>query len=125
MAGAEPTWLADLAASLNSLKASDLAELRYEVLSDSLYWSDEIPDEAFESDDGVEYIRAILRYRTGIIIGEPDPDLHELWTAAMRLFPNWPGFDAARRRQDRDLQEAYRERSSRAAEEWADIPDEW
>lgn len=68
---------------------------RYDGDADALYWSDELPriDARLES-----VLRPVLRYRTSLMLGEPDERWAAYWEAARSIFPHWIGFDADRRR---------------------------
>jgi hypothetical protein len=63
----------------------------------SLVWPDEHPDGAFEDDDTHRQCRVSVIRLTGARTqlwrsGSVPEDLRELWDAARRLLPDWPGF---------------------------------
>ena len=86
-----------LAPQLNQLPLVQAVDCFYEVLSGGLLWKDEIPDLTGYPPGTFEALRGVIRYRTTLILGEPDQQYQELWSEAQRLFPKWPGFIDARR----------------------------
>lgn len=65
------------------------AAMRYDIMSDSLVWTDEIPPPPLGD---AMVIRLLLRYRTTVLIGQPEIGLAQYWTFGQSLFPIWPGF---------------------------------
>jgi hypothetical protein len=102
--------MSSLSPFLSSLKKSDSASIRYELLSGSLVWSDEIPTDVWLRN---EWLRYVLNYRTGLIIGDPDPTLAVVWREAVGYFPNWIGFLPERTSYDSKLTEFYHKERSR------------
>ena len=87
-----------LAKTLESLVRSKTAELFYDLMSDALVWSDEIPKPGSEIRVGdLWHLRPILRYRSSLILGVPDVPYEHGWNAARLSFPNWIGFLVERR----------------------------
>ena len=87
----------------------------YEVLSDALVWTDELPDAHPQEWDA---IRMVLRHRTCVIIGVDSP-FREWWDLARELFPEWVGFRAERCTASPQLKAFYvaaREKSDREIE---------
>jgi hypothetical protein len=105
--------LREIAPFLQVLRPSPGAVLSYELLSDSLVWSDEIPELEGKADRPFWPLRYVLRFRTSLIVGAPDEPYREYWEEAQRLFPDWPGFDA--RRQAPDLKAEYDRFKAQAA----------
>jgi hypothetical protein len=64
----------------------------YEVLSDALVWTDELPVAHPQEWDA---IRMVLRHRTCVIIGVDSP-FRGWWDLARELFPEWVGFRVER-----------------------------
>lgn len=116
------TKLRVLAPTLNQLALVQDAECFYEILSGGLVWVDEIPDLSTLPAGTLEGLRGVIRYRTTLILGEPDQQYHEYWSEARKLFPNWPGFVAAR--QSIELRPRCVELKSKAAEEMDKMFDE-
>lgn len=85
--------LADIAPYMTALRKDDAATVRYELLSGSLVWSDEIPRDSPVSKD---CLRFVLRHRTGLIVGEESPPHGDLWREAVARFPQWIGFSPER-----------------------------
>jgi hypothetical protein len=85
-----------IAALMQVLRSSPGAVLSYELLSDALVWSDEVPELEGREDKRFGPLRCVLRYRTSLILGAPEEQYREYWDEAQRLFPDWPGFEAQR-----------------------------
>ncbi len=85
-----------IAVRMQPLRPAPGASVFYELMSDALVWSDEIPD--LESGDMRDFhcLRFVFRYRTTLILGAPDPRFRDFWEQAQNLFPDWPGFEAGR-----------------------------
>jgi len=95
---AEPyDQLRAIAGRLAALRPSPTAAVFYELMSDALVWDDEIPDLNAGGAGEFHCLRFIFRYRTTLILDRPDERFRGHWDEAGRLFPAWPGFDAARR----------------------------
>ncbi len=94
---AEPlTQLRSIADRMRKLKPAPKATVFYELMSNALVWSDEIPD--LETGDVHDFhcLRFVFRFRTTLMMGKPDERFQSLWDEAKALFPNWPGFDPER-----------------------------
>ncbi len=105
MTEAVATALARIAPYLNGLRPSPDATISYEILSDALWWSDELPEDrgAFFRIKDWSFLRVIGHYRTWLILDQPDEFFvssvehdREIWQEARRLFPDWPGFHPRR-----------------------------
>lgn len=89
--------LAAVAPLLNDLKASPDAAPLYDLMSGGLLWTDEFPDfRALRKIPGWGVVRLLFRFRTTLILGEPDAELRFCWEAGQALFPGWPAFDPGR-----------------------------
>jgi hypothetical protein len=86
-----------IAGRMRALRPAPEASVFYELMSDALVWSDEIPDLDTGGAGEFHCLRFVFRYRTTLIIGRPDERFRCHWDEANRLFPEWPGFDARRR----------------------------
>ena len=82
---------------MNNLVLNSEATAAYDAGSDSLVWSDEIPDPGVLKIRQLWCLRPVLRYRTSIVVGSPEKQYQYLWEEALRLFPEWPGFATTRR----------------------------
>ena len=112
--------LSDIARHMESLSKIDDARVRYELLSGSLVWSDELP-----RDVDTDCIRFVLRYRTSLILSEPCPEYEALWNEARRQFPQWIGFSPERMAPNQELAEFYaRERQRLFNEMECEIDDQ-
>ncbi len=101
--------LAEIVSSLRGLRPSPNAEVSYELFSDGLWWSDELPGDLY----GFERIRTPLHLRTKRILGQHLDEFDvEYWDEARRLIPEWPGFDP--RRSSPDYQSLYESLSADA-----------
>lgn len=98
-----------IAATISSLVKLPEAVIGFEALAGALYWSDEVP--RLDDPDYTSWLRPILRYRTTVILGEPDQRYEDAWRQAKRLFPKWPGFASERCRPDSQLAVLYRKKS--------------
>jgi hypothetical protein len=65
----------------------------YDLLSDAIYWSDELPSrDVLYRFDNWEVVRFVLRYRTTLSLGSPEEEYRCYYEKSKELFPNWPGF---------------------------------
>jgi len=80
-----------MAPKMNAMKKSDTAEMHYCVLSDGLWWSDELPRESLE-EDAIAILRYLINFRSKLIAGTATDYFLPYWHEAQALFPNWPGF---------------------------------
>jgi hypothetical protein len=102
--------LSRIAASMEALKKKDDAKVFYDLLSGSLFWSDELPKTSPVSSD---CLRFVLKYRTGLIVGKPEPSFELFWQEAIRRFPNWIGFSVDRTTPNEALTAYYRKERKR------------
>ena len=82
--------LARCATMLEHQRKAMFPHVRYHVLADALYWSDELP-KGLEK-DCENALRFVLRYRSSVIVGRPEVEYEAIWLAARKLFPKWIGF---------------------------------
>jgi hypothetical protein len=96
MTEAEASALVQIAPILKRLKLKADAQPGYDMMSDGLIWTDEIP-----FPDGRilfvipnwSVIRYVFHNRTRLILGEPvNADYRQICEEAKRRFPKWPGF---------------------------------
>jgi hypothetical protein len=75
------------------------AKVGYDLFADALVWSDERPLPPLDGKDPVDVtcLRAVLHYRTSLILGRPNAKYRSAWEEAQGLFPTWPGFAPKRR----------------------------
>lgn len=98
-----------LATNADHLNAIDVpnpnAIAKYEILSGSLVWSDEIrPDTPYEV---INALRSLFAYRTQLIRTNSEPQI-EVWTRCVAMFPKWIGFLPERRKPTPELLAEYR-----------------
>jgi hypothetical protein len=105
---------------LESLRTDPGARLNYELMSDALVWSDElpVPSEFEKYDVDVACVRGIFRYRTSLICGNPEERFRSHWEEANRLCPNWPGLLANRRSAEPGRIEFFEKRRKELFEQW-------
>lgn len=100
-------WLSELesfADILEHLPHQPEASVMYEIMSDALVWSDEVGHQI----RGLTWaVRPLFRYRTSMLIGEPDDRFAEEWEAAKRIVPGWIGFRPERCTPSKELKELY------------------
>ncbi len=112
MPDAHLRMLSEVAPFMRSLRASPDATVFYEVLSGSLIWTDEIPDASATGIQCGEFLRPVFRFRTTVMLENPEERYREFWEEAYRLFPDWPGFLPWRRSaQHKATYEAMREKA--------------
>ena len=78
---------------LNDLTFSETARRFYEMMSGALMWDDEKPDIPFSE---LGWFRAALAYRSSIILGQPRTEFESVWSALLRIAPDWPGRNGCR-----------------------------
>lgn len=74
MSLASPSQVAKIAPIMNTLTIDVLATPEYEVMSDALIWSDELPNIGKENLRDFWCLRPLLRYRTTLILDKPDQE---------------------------------------------------
>lgn len=107
--------LRTMAARMGRVAKSAEATVCYSVLADALYWSDEIPE--FEDALADDLLRFLLRYRTTLLLGGPNPALEVYWNEAVRQFPQWVGFEPSRQTPTPALKKAYKQLKDKAMAE--------
>jgi hypothetical protein len=90
----EMTRLNIVAPILQSMARDPSAGFFYDLISGALVWRDEFP--LVGDSDAIALVRYLLRFRTSVIIGQPDVQLEPYWQEAAKLCPDWPGFAADR-----------------------------
>jgi hypothetical protein len=112
--------LANIAVEMDSVRLHTDAKLQYHVITDAIVWSDEYPDKLVGRTEQFECLKLVLRYRTTLLLGDPDLTFKPYWDRARELFPNWAGFNPKRlapsdettafylKRSDRDLRHLMR-----------------
>ena len=107
-----PDQLANIADDMKAMKVQADADLYYDLLSDSLQWSDEIPPLGNHSPRDFWCLRLIFRYRTTLILQQPDQEFEEYWIGGKKLFPQWAGFHPTRCLPNREFVDLYEQRKS-------------
>jgi hypothetical protein len=99
--------LADHAEHLNAICSPGLSpKVMYEIFSGALIWSNET-----NSKTPVEVIwalRAIVAYRTSLMLSQPREELKPSWDHGLSQFPKWVGFRPERRQLTPKLLQIYR-----------------
>ncbi len=115
-----------LAAKLEVLPVDLQARMGYDPFAGGLRWSDEMPSfEEVVGQDGIPTFlglgefRALLNYRSALILAEPCERFHALWQRAMQRCPHWPGFLPSR--QDPALAGELKARREAAERSWEEL----
>ena len=95
----------NLAQDMERMRIDHSAKPAYDMMSDSLVWSDEIPRGRRARE--LWSLRPVLRYRTGLILEMDISEFLPDWEAAREAFPNWIGFGEMRSSRDANLHEIY------------------
>lgn len=99
------------------------AIVQYEMMSDGLMWSDELPAlEALDFRD-IAFLRVLWNHRARLVCGEPCERYREVWEQAKLAFPTWMGFAPDRCTPSTELAELFRKKQSRAARLIRRMPD--
>ncbi|MCR4415715.1 MAG: hypothetical protein NUV77_25155 [Thermoguttaceae bacterium] len=99
---------------LNSLVPDPNAQMEYDALADAIFWSDERPALSAHNPDAFFCLRRVARYRTTLVLGDPDNKHLPYWLEAEKPFPNWPGFRLDRRTPSDSLKRFYERSRSEA-----------
>jgi hypothetical protein len=111
--------LMKIAHKLNQLREDANARVHYELMSDGLVWSDELPPWS-ELETGESHcLRAVWRFRTSLIEEKPDERYRANWEKAQELFPQWPGFLPERHLPK--WRELFREQRDKLVTAWEDL----
>lgn len=100
------TELKAIANDMERLKRLDDAAIRYDVMSDALVWTDELPRSRAVRD--LWCLRPVLRFRTGLMLGLHLEEFASIWDDATVVFPAWIGFAPSRCSMDERLATLYR-----------------
>jgi hypothetical protein len=92
-----------------TLKKHKNAEPFHDLVSGGFIWSDERLYGLSVYSMGC--LRAVFRYRTSLIVQEPDERFASLWNALREKCPEWIGFHSERCSPNQTLAERYREES--------------
>jgi hypothetical protein len=111
-----------IAPQMNVLRRRWLARLHYDAIADALWWSDERPKLTHLRDHWC--LRLLFRYRTSLILGEPDLNCEPAWLEATRSFPNWPGFHPSRCQPNKRLVAFYAKCRDETARQIEWLPDQ-
>jgi hypothetical protein len=85
--------LTNAATTIRGCRFDAQSSFRYDLMSDSVIWEDEMPN-PFMGDSLA--LRLLFRYRTSVLLGNPDVQLEGYWLHGKSLFPDWPGFTSDR-----------------------------
>jgi hypothetical protein len=111
--------LKDIADQMRGLARSSDAKMFYELLSDSLVWTDEIPELSAGQVGGLRALRYVFRYRSSLLLGKAEERYRPFWELAQSLFPDWPGFAPERR--DPELRGSYESFHAEAMRDMSDL----
>lgn len=110
-----------VAPQMNAMRRQWFPRLHYDMLADALWWSDERPD--FDDAEDHWCLRPVFRYRTTLILGDPDPNYEAAWAIAKDSFPRWPGFHPRRCRRNEKLAQLFHGWHRKAMEEFENLSD--
>jgi len=100
-------FLDSLIVQLKILKKDSSAVPFFDLMSGGFIWSDEKLRGLPTNEMGC--LRAIFRYRTSLIVQEPDTRFQSLWSDLKDKYPEWIGFNPSRCLPNEDLVARYRE----------------
>ena len=83
-----------IANDLDLLRIEKSSRYRYDAITESLIWEDELPTGSRIR--ALHGMRAILRHRASLTLGELDTEFERYWQLGNELFPNWIGFTQSR-----------------------------
>ena len=104
-----------MAPLMESMRRARRPQIRYHLLADAIYWSDEMPGSLESLSESC--LRFILRYRTTLILGTPDEKWKPCWQEAKQSFPNWIGFLPGRTSRSTKLGQVYEKLESECRSE--------
>ena len=107
-----------LAPVLDRLQADPNARVNYELMSDALIWSDELPPPSEQKGGEANGMRGVFRFRTTLILGKPEERFRAGWEMLRTLCPHWPGFLAERQQPDPGRIQFFEEARAKLIEEW-------
>src|SRR5262245_32316515 len=98
------------ARELDSLATAKSETFRYDAITESIIWDDELPADYGGGSEKVWSLRPIFRFRASLILGEPDLEWERYWQLAKQLFPKWIGFSKGRLNPATEVKEFLRKR---------------
>jgi hypothetical protein len=110
--------LAKIAPKLALLCEDPKARMYFELMSGALVWSDELPPVDQLEPAESHRLRGVWRYRTSLILGQPEEKFRAGWERLLALCPSWPGFLADRRKPNPERIKYYHERSATSLADW-------
>lgn len=96
-----------IADEMDRTRASPDAVVGYDVSADALVWADEYPSRPRGGLRQFDCVKLLLRYRTTLLLGDPDESFKPYWDLGIELFPNWAGFSPTRVNPTDELRELY------------------
>jgi len=91
---------------LNSLEIQADSTMLYCILSDAVFWSDEVPSSKVDWPTEFSHaMRYLFHYRMSKILGRPDLRFSQVYERAQSLFPDWPGFVPERQVANKEFME--------------------
>ncbi|MBN1910367.1 MAG: hypothetical protein JW818_11550 [Pirellulales bacterium] len=113
--------LEQIAGKMDQARFSPEAKIDYNLFADALVWSDEYPSDIEGQRADYDCVKLLLRYRTTLLLGNPDNTFKPYWEAGKRLFPNWAGFHVSRVTPTEELRqqfESFHARGERHIQAW-------
>jgi hypothetical protein len=103
-----------VAADLDLISSVKGDEYRYDAMTESLVWRDELPPRHLVA--ACNGLRPIFRYRASLSLMESDPEWECYWNLGKALFPNWIGFSEIRIHPSGDALDLLRREVQKARE---------
>lgn len=85
-----------VANAANNCVYDPASSFQYDAMSDSIIWTDEIPDPSQCRFSESSILRILQRYRTSVWIRNPEEMFSVYWEVGQEIFPSWPGFHSSR-----------------------------
>jgi hypothetical protein len=99
-------YLDSLVPILTELKRDPSAKIFYDTMSDALVWTDEAVFDGLTQEQ-MGSLRAIFRFRTSLILGDPDMRFEKIWSILKSRCPHWIGFIDSRCTGSKELVAKY------------------
>lgn len=100
-----------MAPVLEAQVKSRWARIRYHLMADGLYWTDEFPEDLDSFSENC--LRFVLHHRTQLQIGAAGSRWEIYWREAKLRFPNWIGFAPERCAENAKLKKLHRRLSEK------------
>ena len=96
----------DFSGTLPNKVEKNTSEMKYHLLADGVYWTDEGIEEAHWELSNI--FRFVLNYRTTLLTGEGSSKCRSVYFLARKFFPDWVGFQKERTTYNEEYAERIR-----------------